>query len=434
MKITNIWKQNLHLEPEKGWLNDPNGLVYFNSTYYIYHQYSYEAKGAKKYWYAYSSKDLINYIDNGVVLSPDNELDISGSYSGSANIENDEMVFYYTGNVKKVGNYDFVHNGRISNTIKFKSKDGINFTKKELLFTNEDYPNMSNHVRDPKIFEKNDNKYLILGARDKFDYGCLLVYRNDEYFKTIYSEKNLGYMWECPDYFALDKKEIFIFSPQGISYTYPNYVNKYQVGYSVINEEIENVEKIDNFKLLDYGHDFYAPQTFIDEDNERVMIAWMYVPDSSYTNPTLEFDYQNCLSIPRVLKFENDKLVQKIHKSVYKLFANKIENDEFSKNTFYFSKKETGDFKISIDKLEIKYTNEKLEISLNETSYGRDNRSFDILIDNIEIVFDSSSFEIFINNGEFTFSSRYYPKNHNVKIEAKNYEIYEIDSIKINKR
>ncbi len=40
--LANNWKQNLHLEPTKGWLNDPNGLAYFNGKYHIFHQYSYE--------------------------------------------------------------------------------------------------------------------------------------------------------------------------------------------------------------------------------------------------------------------------------------------------------------------------------------------------------------------------------------------------------
>ena len=64
----------------------------------------------------------------------------------------------------------------------------------------------------------------MLGARDSNDYGCLLVYDKDtlEPYKTIYSEKNLGFMWECPDYFEVDGKEIFMFSPQGISRMYPN--------------------------------------------------------------------------------------------------------------------------------------------------------------------------------------------------------------------
>ena len=102
------------------------------------------------------------------------------------------------------------------------------------------------------------------------------------------------------------------------------YKNTYEVVYSIINEEIEKVEVIDNFNLLDYGFDFYAPQTFIDEDGNRVLIAWMYIPDSSYINPTVDFGYQNCLSIPRVLKIKNNKLLQNIHKSIYTLFNNDL--------------------------------------------------------------------------------------------------------------
>ena len=187
--LANNWKQNLHLEPTKGWLNDPNGLAYFKGKYHIFHQYSYEVEGGLKLWYYYTSSDLKNYEDRGVFLTPTIEEEKSGVYSGSANIEDGKLVFYYTGNVKYKGDYDYVHEGRGHNTISFETEDGINFTEKKCLLTTDDYPNMSNHVRDPKIFEKNGKKYLVLGARDSNDYGCLLVYDKDtlKTYKTIYS-------------------------------------------------------------------------------------------------------------------------------------------------------------------------------------------------------------------------------------------------------
>lgn len=427
----NIWKQRLHIEPQKGWLNDPNGLVYFNNKYHIFHQYSYEVNGGKKYWYYYTSSDLINYDDKGIFLSPDTEYDKSGVYSGSANIEDNKLVFYYTGNVKASGNYDYVHSGRGHNTIKVTTEDLINISEKECILDNSDYPNMSNHVRDPKVFEKNNDNYLLLGARDSNDYGCLLIYKNMEYYKTVYSKKNLGYMWECPDYFAVDNREVFLFSPQGITNMYKENKNVYQIGYSLIDEGIENLENIDNFSILDYGHDFYATQTFIDENGKRVMCAWMYVPDSPYTNPTTTYGYQNCLTLPRILNVKNNKLVQKFHNSVYEMIENKVTENEFNFTTWYYKSNESSDFSIKIDSLEIIYKNKELTVNLNDSGYGRDNRRFDIELFNIEIIFDSSSFEILANDGEFSFSSRYYPKNHKTTVKAKNHEIYKLSSINI---
>ena len=417
----NIWKQNLHIEPEKGWLNDPNGLVYFNGFYYIYHQYSYDPNSGEKLWYGYKSRDLINFEKLGVVLIPDSSYDKSGVYSGSAHVKNDEIVYYYTGNVKyKDKNYNYITNGREHNTIRLTSKDGKIFSKKELIFDNNNYPNMTKHVRDPKIYIKNNEEYLVLGGRDLKDNGCLLVYKNLKYFKTIYYTKYLGYMWECPDYFMLDNKEILLFSPQGIKNMYVEYKNMYEVGYSIIKDGIENIEFIDNFNLLDHGFDFYAPQTFIDKNGDRVLIGWMYIPDSSYINPTINFGYQNCLSIPRVLKISNDRLTQSIHESIYELFDKDL-NNNFNESKWYYKQDSNHSFKILVDTLEILYDNNILIINLNNTGYGRGSRKFEINLQNIEIVFDNSSFEIFANDGEFAFSSRFYPNNHKVKINSKKY-------------
>ena len=431
--LANNWKQNLHLEPTKGWLNDPNGLAYFNGKYHIFHQYSYEVNGGLKLWYYYTSSDLKNYEDRGVFLTPTIEEETHGVYSGSANIEDGKLVFYYTGNVKYKGDYDYVHAGRGHNTISFETEDGINFTEKKCLLKTDDYPNMSNHVRDPKIFEKNGKKYLVLGARDSNDYGCLLVYDKDTLkpYKTIYSEKNLGFMWECPDYFEVDGKEIFMFSPQGITRMYPNYENMYQIGYSVVEDGIENVDKLDNFTLLDYGHDFYASQTFLDEDNNRVLIGWMYVPDSSYTNPTAKFGYQNCLTVPRVVNFKDGKVRQTLHKSVKDLLGNDIKTSDFNKNTWYYKQEHGESFEISVADFKVSYKAKELKVSFGTSGYGRNDRKYKLDLEDVEIVFDSSSIELFANGGSFTISTRFYPENHDVKILATNYVAKELGAIEI---
>jgi len=86
-----------------------------------------------------------------MVIYPDSVWDKNGSYSGSALIDDGEMELFYTGNVKQPGNHDYTLCGREQNLIYMSSKDGVNFSEKELLMTNDDYPeDCSCHVRDQK--------------------------------------------------------------------------------------------------------------------------------------------------------------------------------------------------------------------------------------------------------------------------------------------
>lgn len=53
-------------------------------------------------------------------------------------------------------------NGREQNTMHLFSPDGKHITYKEMVMTNDDYPsNMSKHVRDPKVYEKDGTYYMI---------------------------------------------------------------------------------------------------------------------------------------------------------------------------------------------------------------------------------------------------------------------------------
>lgn len=79
------WRQTFHIQPKTGLLNDPNGLVYHNGVYHIFHQwFPLGAVHGLKYWYHYTSKDLLEFKDEGIALAPDTEYDSHGVYSGSA--------------------------------------------------------------------------------------------------------------------------------------------------------------------------------------------------------------------------------------------------------------------------------------------------------------------------------------------------------------
>ena len=149
------WRQAFHLEPPRGWLNDPNGLCWFGGRYHVYFQYCPSAADGSgpKCWGHYESPDLLHWTFTGVPLTPDHPRDADGVYSGSAAADGGTLRLYYTGNVKHPGDYDYVTAGREGNTLCVETADGRTMGPKRLLLTNGDYPaDCSCHVRDPKVW------------------------------------------------------------------------------------------------------------------------------------------------------------------------------------------------------------------------------------------------------------------------------------------
>ena len=306
-----------HLMPPTGWLNDPNGLCWYKGRYHVFFQYSpFEANGGLKFWGHYSSEDMINWRYEGVPLLPDSVYDCHGVYSGSALAEEDKLHLFYTGNVKMDGDYDYINNGRCSSTLHVESEDGIRFGTKEEAISWTDYPeNYTCHIRDPKVWKDGEEYYMILGGRQKGDKGAVLFYKSEDlknwtFDRDLTTENTFGYMWECPDFFALGDQEVLSVSPQGLTREEYRFQNIYQSGYFILKDG-KPEEK--DFREWDYGFDFYAPQTFQDGKGRRIIIGWMGMPDADeeYVNPTAETEgWQHCLTVPREVTYKNAMLYQ----------------------------------------------------------------------------------------------------------------------------
>ena len=134
----NVRKDNnrlrYHLMPPTGWLNDPNGLCQKDGTYHIYFQFSpFSSSWDIKLWGHYTTKDMINFKEEEPFLFPDIDFDRDGVYSGSAFVKDNNINYFYTGNVKlKDKQYDYINEGREQNIIHISSKDGIFKTNKKI--------------------------------------------------------------------------------------------------------------------------------------------------------------------------------------------------------------------------------------------------------------------------------------------------------------
>ncbi len=449
------YRQTYHIQPEMGLLNDPNGLIYFNGKYYISHQwFPLGAVHGLKYWYNYTSKDLVYFQPEGVILSPDTKYDSHGVYSGSAFEYQGHLYYMYTGNHR-----DHDWQRQATQMIARLKDDGTveKFPKPVISHQPEGY---TSHFRDPKVFSHNDKYYAIIGAQTNDEFGKLLLYQttdivNWHYLGEIKTKLNqFGYMWECPDYFELDGHDVIMFCPQGIESEEDKYQNIYQSGYLIgdLNFETLNFDH-EAFLELDKGFDFYAPQTFLGEKGQRILIGWMGLPDTTY--PTDDEGWAHCLTLPRVLNIENGKLKQRPIKSLEKLRYNKETALGYAnKFTTKLHPYEGKQYELIIDILEndaseiyfelrtsknqstvISYNKQMNTLTLDRTESGllpgnvegtTRSTKLDSSLSQLRIYVDTSSIEIFCNDGERVLTSRIFPDNNatGIKTSTESGQVY----------
>ena len=226
------WHNKFHLEMPKGLVNDPNGLCYHQGKYQIFFQWNpFGCEHKHKHWTYTQTTDFINYTKPQIALAPVDKFDKDGCYSGSARSKNNKLEIIYTANLKDEQNI------RYPRQVSVKQNDDGEFIKEKIIIDTvpEGY---TTHFRDPYIFTKNNRSFIILGAQRENLTGCALIYEKiDENWifrgelKTQLTD--FGYMWECPNLFTIDDKDILVFCPQGLKAQKYQYQNLYQAGYLI---------------------------------------------------------------------------------------------------------------------------------------------------------------------------------------------------------
>ncbi|MHD0397803.1 glycoside hydrolase family 32 protein [Staphylococcus simulans] len=456
------WRQHFHIQPVSGLLNDPNGFIYFKGQYHLFYQwYPLGPVHGLKYWYHVVSDDLVHFENQGPVVYPDTTYDSHGAYSGSSiQIENQLYLFY-------TGNHRTKDWQRVPYQMAAKLNDHFQVTDKLPLI--EGPPKgYTDHFRDPKVWQDNESYYFVIGAQTTAQSGRALIYQGDAAFNfRLLGEiqtglNDFGYMWECPDLFKLEHKDVLIFCPQGLEPNEMTYRNIYQSGYLIGDFDLETLTmQHHGFTELDHGFDFYAPQTTLSKAGERVLIGWMGLPDTTY--PTDDYNWAHCLTLPRVLKVKGDTLIQGVHPDVEKLRVRSLDRTfEITHGSTLVDliQPDRMEFDISIleneaDVCSIMFANQDEEVvkltfdqhtrifELDRSQSGalpsnQDNQKRSVqLPDNLtalKIFIDASSMEIFINEGTHVMTTRLFPhtpyqscrlsaQSGIIKVKTKQYEL-----------
>ena len=276
---------------------------------------------------------------------------------------------------------------------------------------------------------------MVLGARSIDDKGYVLLYKSNNLIDWELLSvpagglEKMGYMWECPDAFKLNGKDVFMFSPQGMDAKGLKFHNVYQSGYAIGSfDKSKQSLSLGEFDELDRGFDFYAPQTFINHDGRVIMYGWAGVPDAvDHKNPTIKNEWQHCLTIPRQLVLKDEKIYQLPVEELKSMRTSEVVMSNlslgekkavelFENYTFELNLDFTNSTQFTIllrENLKLSYTNGIFKLALGESGYGRDERSVSIdTIENIRIYSDNSIIEVYLNGGAEVFTTRIY--NHEV--------------------
>ena len=308
-----------HVTGGIGWINDPNGFSTYKGEYHLFHQYyPYKPIWGPMHWGHLKTRDFIRWERLPVALAPDKPYDKDGCFSGSAiELPDGRQLLMYTG-VREEQQED----GSMKpwQTQCLAIGDGVDYEKLEVnpILTAKDLPKggSTEDFRDPKMWREGDSYYAVVGNRPADGSGSILLFKSEDAFHWTYqgrvasNHRQYGMMWECPDYFKLDGKDVLLVSPQEMS---PMGLEFHAGNGTVcmIGEENEKKHLIrENVHAIDYGIDFYAPQTILTPDGRRVMIGWMQNWDTCKTTGYEERPWFGQMSLPRELFLKNGRLYQ----------------------------------------------------------------------------------------------------------------------------
>ena len=296
-----MYRPQYHFTPAKGWMNDPNGLIFYEGEYHLFYQHNpHSINWDSMHWGHAVSGDMIHWKHLPIAYTPETEID--DYFSGSSVIdEHNASGLFEPGQKGMVNIFTHRDNGVQQQSIGY-SPDGRRFTRYlECVLPNpgcEDF-------RDPKVIWLKDKKRFLM---------ALAVYDHVEFYTskdlkkwTYYS--NFGQLegmhhgvWECPDLFELpvrgtdETRWVLVVGDQGASKI--QYFIGHFEGKKFVSENPRSTQL-----MLDGGTDNYAGQTFDHmPDGRRVCMGLMVAPLLFNCAPTTP--WRSNLTIPRELWLE----------------------------------------------------------------------------------------------------------------------------------
>lgn len=453
---TELYRPQYHFSTPTGNLADPNGLVYFEGEYHLFHQ-----KDGN--WAHAVSKDLLHWKHLPIALEHDK---LGQALSGSAVVDWKDSTGFFGGKAGLVAIYTNTEGGE-AQSIAYSKDNGRTWERYE---GNPVIPNPGiKDFRDPKVFWHEETKKWVMVVSTN---QSVTFYNSDNLIDWKYQSQFGdfdGYhvaVWECPDLFKLpvdgdkDNEKWVLHVSIGDNEETNGSTAQYFIG-EFDGTEFINDNSPDTVLITDFGQDFYAAQSFSDvseRDGRRIWLGWMSNWRYPYQSPTEP--WMGSMSIPRQLSLRtiDDGSIRLFQEPVEEIESLRVDTtsiepfglngerliNEFSGTTFEFEAiiewDMVDEFGIKLRKSEEEETVFGINVKEEKAFLDRTYAGLDYLIDRngnpfqfgrryetsypsdrkqvkIRGLVDESSVEIFVNDGEYTFTNLIYTMPTNDKIE-----------------
>jgi len=415
------YRPQFHFTAKNGWLNDPNGLVFYKGEYHLFFQHNpFGTKWGNMTWGHAVGPDLVHWNQMENALLPDT---MGTMFSGSAVVDWDNCTGLQKGDERTLVAFYTADGGtvtpKVSTTqcLAYSNDRGRTWAKYE---KNPIITEITPGNRDPKVFKYMDkggkSKWIMVlyvddGGQKSSHIHSIYFFSSDDLKKWTFLSKTEGF-YECPDFFELaidgnqeNKKWILI----GADF-------KYMIGSFDGIKFIPETAKL----ICDFGQNYYAAQTYSDipeEDGRRIIIGWM-----NWSKSPEDMPFNQQMSFPCTLSLktfpEGVRMCKYPVKEIEKLYEKTVEKTgipvKSGENPLSDIEGELLDIDLEI--LAGSSSEFGLDIRGQKISYavGEEDLSFNgthvhlPMVDGkiiLRILIDRTSVEIFGNEGRISISS-----------------------------
>lgn len=328
-----------HCRPSRGWVNDPNGLVFYKGYYHIFYQHARTAIRPWKEpisWGHSRTKDFLSFeeLPDAILPGSDGDYDSFGCWSGTAAVKDGTLYLFYA-SVK------LLEDGSDVQTISVAySTDGVHFEKYAKNPVIPRFPaDGCRDFRDPAVLLNGEDAYLVMAsANEAHTCGRLLLYKSRdllgwEYTGVLAEWQGCKYA-ECPSFIKLDGGGYLLAASLEDNGTGDKH-------FYVMYGDFDGKTFTPRVKgEPQKGPDQYAGQVFKAPDGRAVLISW--IPGWHYSQT---FDAcVGCMSLPMELTVGADGRVRAFPvKECRPLLADGDGSIEYTKEGFVIKRKSEPD-------------------------------------------------------------------------------------------